>query len=165
MIYGGTENEIIQFNEETLGTGQPHDYAYKGVSDVLDELRQLLWDGKQKEAHQLGNKQFMSKPFGQFNYQPFGNIKLHFPGYENVQSFKRNLELDAAISKVQYKIEDVVFNREVFASAADQVVVMSIEASKKEQLSFSIQLNSPHSKYTTSIEGNEIILTGRTNNY
>ena len=55
MVYGGTENEIIQFNEETLWTGQPHDYAHKGAYKYLDELRQLLWDGKQDEAHKLGN--------------------------------------------------------------------------------------------------------------
>ena len=25
MVYGGRENEVIQFNEETLWSGQPHD--------------------------------------------------------------------------------------------------------------------------------------------
>jgi alpha-L-fucosidase 2 len=51
MVYGRTENEMIQFNEETLWTGQPHDYAHKGAYNYLDELRQLLWDGKQEMAH------------------------------------------------------------------------------------------------------------------
>ena len=78
MVYGDGKQETIQFNEETLWTGQPHDYANKGAHEVLDELRQLLWDGKQDEAHKLGNERFMSQPFGQFCYQPFGNILLNF---------------------------------------------------------------------------------------
>ena len=55
MIYGGTKEETIQFNEETLWTGQPHDYAHEGAHKYLDELRELLWKGKQKKAHALGN--------------------------------------------------------------------------------------------------------------
>ena len=38
MIYGRTADEVIQFNEETLWTGQPHDYAHEGAHEVLDEL-------------------------------------------------------------------------------------------------------------------------------
>jgi alpha-L-fucosidase 2 len=49
MVYGGTENETIQFNEETLWSGQPHDYVHKGAHEHLDKLRQLLWEGKQDE--------------------------------------------------------------------------------------------------------------------
>lgn len=165
MVYGGVSEETIQFNEETLWTGQPHDYAQPGAHKVLDQLRQLLWEGKLQEAHELGNDRFMSQPFGQFSYQPFGNIKLHFPGHENALNFKRKLELDNAISKVQYEIDGVVFKREIFASEPDQAVIMHIEASKKGELSFSINLDSPHSKYTISVDGNEIVLTGKANNY
>ena len=78
MVYGGTVDEIIQFNEETLWTGQPHDYAHEGAYEVLDEMRQLLWEGKQEKAQRLGNERFMSRPFGQLSYQPFGNVRLHF---------------------------------------------------------------------------------------
>ena len=50
MIYGGVQQEHIQFNEETLWTGEPHDYSHKGASKYLAEIRQLLSDGKQREA-------------------------------------------------------------------------------------------------------------------
>ena len=42
MVYGGTVKELIQFNEETLWTGQPHDYANPGAHGYLDTLRRLL---------------------------------------------------------------------------------------------------------------------------
>ncbi len=61
MIYGGTDKETIQFNEETVWTGQPHDYAHKGAFQYLDSIRGLLFAGKQQDAHSMANKQFMSQ--------------------------------------------------------------------------------------------------------
>jgi alpha-L-fucosidase 2 len=59
MIFGGIEKDRVQFNEETLWTGEPRDYNRKGAYKYLPQLRQLLFDGKQKEAEALAEKQFM----------------------------------------------------------------------------------------------------------
>lgn len=165
MVYGSIEKEVIQFNEETLWTGQPHDYSHDSAHEVLSELRQLLWDGKQKEAHELGNERFMSQPFGQFCYQPFGNVLLDFPNHKNVNNYKRQLDLEDAISSVGYEIEGVKYKREVFASERNQAIVIHIETSKQGELNFNIGLDSPHSKYEVSVEGDEVILKGKVNNY
>ncbi len=98
MVYGITENEVIQFNEETLWSGQPHDYANPGAHNYLDQLRQLLWEGKQSEEHELGNRHFMSNPLRQLSYLPFGNVLLNFPGHKEVNSYQRSLDLETAIS-------------------------------------------------------------------
>ncbi|KAA3655735.1 MAG: glycoside hydrolase family 95 protein, partial [Calditrichaeota bacterium] len=132
---------------------------------VLDELRQRLWDGKQDAAHKLANKRFMSQPFGQFCYLPFGDIILIFPGHENPINYKRNLDLRNAISSVKYEINGVKFKREVFASYPDQVLVVHLKASQTGALNFTVGLKSPHSNYDVTVEGDEIILTGKANNY
>ncbi|MDX1285216.1 MAG: glycoside hydrolase family 95 protein, partial [Draconibacterium sp.] len=165
MIYGGTEKETIQFNEETLWTGQPHDYAHEGAHEVLDELRQLLWDGKQKEAHELGNERFMSQPFGQLCYQPFGNVLLDFPDHDNVVNFNRQLDLEDALTTVSYEVDEVKYKREIFASKPDQAVVIRLEASEKGALNFTAGMDSPHNIYEVSVEGDEIVLKGKPNNY
>jgi alpha-L-fucosidase 2 len=165
MVYGRTENEMIQFNEETLWTGQPHDYAHKGAYNYLDELRQLLWDGKQEMAHKLANEQFMSQPFGQLCYQPFGNILLNFPGHEKAVNYKRQLNIGDAISSVTYEADGVKFKREIFISAPAQAVVVRIEADKNGTVNFTAGLNSPHSIYEVSVSGDEVILKGKANNY
>jgi alpha-L-fucosidase 2 len=59
MIFGGVETDRIQFNEETLWTGQPRDYNRKGAYKYLPQIRQLLFEGKQKEAEQLAEEHFM----------------------------------------------------------------------------------------------------------
>lgn len=165
MVYGGIEKETIQFNEETLWSGQPHNYDHEGAHKVLDELRQLLWDGKQNEAQKLGNERFMSQPFGQFCYQSFGNILLDFPKHEKVENYTRKLDLENAISSVKYEIDGVMYKREVFASNPDQAIVVHIASSKEGSLDFTVNLNSPHSKYDVTVEGDEIILKGKANNY
>ncbi|MFT2010131.1 glycosyl hydrolase family 95 catalytic domain-containing protein [Pontibacter sp. 13R65] len=60
MVYGGVEKDRIQFNEETLWTGEPREYARQGAAKYLPELRRLLAEGKQKEAEKLAQEHFMS---------------------------------------------------------------------------------------------------------
>jgi len=165
MIYGGNLTDTIQFNEETLWSGQPHDYANPGAHQYLDKIRNLLWAGKQDEATQLANEQFMSQPFGQLCYQPFGNILLNFPGHENATNYKRKLDLEDALSIVVYEVDGVKYKRETFASEPDQAIVLRMESSKNGALNFSVGMNSPHSNYSVSVEGDEIILRGKANNY
>jgi len=165
MVYGRIEKETIQFNEETLWTGQPHDYANEGAYKYLDELRQLLWNGKQKEAHELGNTHFMSQPLRQASYQAFGNILLDFPDHKNVTQYKRKLDLEDAISSVAYEKEGVKFTREVFVSKPNQAIITHIQSSKKGELNVTIGLDSPHSEYDITVDGDVIILKGKVNNY
>ncbi len=59
MVFGGIEKDRIQFNEETLWTGEPRPYNRKGAYQYLPQIRQLLFAGKQKEAEALAGAQFM----------------------------------------------------------------------------------------------------------
>ncbi len=59
MIFGGIAQDRIQFNEETLWTGEPRSYSRPGAYKYLDSIRQLLFTGKQKEAEALAEKEFM----------------------------------------------------------------------------------------------------------
>src|SRR5687768_10489080 len=45
MIFGGIADERIQFNEDTLWTGKPHDYIREGAGSHLDEIRRLMFEG------------------------------------------------------------------------------------------------------------------------
>ena len=165
MVYGRPEKEIIQFNEETLWTGQPHDYAHKGANKYFKKLRELLWAGKQREAEELAMAQFMSQPLGQFCYQPFGNILLDFPGHENPAQFKRQLDLEEALSAVSYKVGDVTYKREIFSSNPAQAVVIRLESSKKGALEFSAGMDSPQESYEVFVENDMVIIKGKANNY
>ncbi|WP_104383805.1 glycoside hydrolase N-terminal domain-containing protein [Sphingobacterium sp. HMA12] len=59
MVYGGVGNEELQFNEETLWTDGPRNYNKKGASKYLQNIRDLLDRGHQKEAESLAMQEFM----------------------------------------------------------------------------------------------------------
>ncbi|QCX36941.1 glycoside hydrolase family 95 protein [Aureibaculum algae] len=154
MIYGDVSQEHIQFNEETLWAGKSHDYAHKGAYKYLGEIRQLLTDGKQKEAQDLGNKEFMSVPLKQIHYQPFGDVYIDFPGHEKYSEYARELDLNNAVSKVSYKVNDVIYKREVLSSYPDQVIAINLTASESKALNFSIWLDAIHEEKQVTTSAN-----------
>lgn len=68
MIFGGVDTERIQFNEQTLWTGRPRAYQREGAVKYLQPIRQLLFEGRQKEADSLAEAQFMGKQENEDNY-------------------------------------------------------------------------------------------------
>ncbi len=161
MVFGGSQDELIQFNEATLYEGGPHDYSRPGAASHLDKMRQLLFDGKQKEAEALGMKEFMSDPITQISYQPFGDVCLTFPGHETVEGYRRSLDLDAAVAKTSYRVNGVNYTREVIASYPDQVIAIRLIADQPGKVSFRGGLKSPHAKSTIEAVGeNELRLIG-----
>jgi alpha-L-fucosidase 2 len=116
MVFGRVEMERIQFNEETLWDGGPQDYSHPGAHEYLDEIRQLVFDGKQDQAHALGMEKFMSVPLRQMNYQPFGDLYLSFPGHKEFTDYRRSLDLTSSVSKTSYEVDGVRYEREVLAS-------------------------------------------------
>ena len=125
MIFGGAAHERIQFNEQTVWTGEPHDYAHAGAYKHLAEIRQLLWDGKQKEAEDLAMREFMSVPIRQTAYQAFGDLVLDFPEGE-VTGYKRSLDLETGIASVEYTQGGTHYRREICASYPANVIVVRL---------------------------------------
>ena len=146
MIFGGAAHERIQFNEQTVWTGEPHDYSHPGAYRYLGQIRQLLWDGKQKEAEDLAMKEFMSEPIRQRAYQAFGDLLLDFPGIpeDGVTAYRRSLDLETALAKVEFTAQGVTYRREMFASHPANLLVIRLTASKPGSLSFTAGLKSAH---------------------
>jgi alpha-L-fucosidase 2 len=166
MVYGGTAEDRYQLNESSLWCGGPHDYAHDDAAQYLPQIRQLLFEGKQKEAEQLATEHFMSVPLGQMPYQPFGDLKLTFPGHEKVEGYHRQLDLDTAIATTTYRVNGVTYTRQVFASYPDQVIVIQIECDRPGAISFTATLTSPNKDLTTQATGPDTLaIRGRARDY
>src|SRR5829696_4272661 len=87
MVFGGTAEERIQFNEDTLWTGKPHDYVREGSGEVLEEIRKATFE--QREVGDLVRKRFLSDPVRQKAYQPFGDLRFAFAGHDKASDFRR----------------------------------------------------------------------------
>ncbi len=161
MVFGGIETERLQFNEDTIWTGQPHEYHHEGAAKVLPELRRLLAEGKQKEAEALAMEKFMSIPIGQRAYQPFGDLFIQFPPQPRVEDYRRELDLDAAVIRATYRCGDARITREAFASHPDQIIAWRITADRPGAIAFTARLESPHRSASASARGpDEIALVG-----
>src|SRR5262245_57548967 len=76
MGFGGIGTERIQFNEDTLWKGHPHNYVRAGARERLADIRRLLAEGDAKEAENVARKTFLSDPVRQKAYQPFGDLRF-----------------------------------------------------------------------------------------
>jgi len=155
MVFGTVPRERIQFNEETLWTGEPHDYSHPGASEYLDTIRQLLFAGKPREAENIAMEHFMSIPLGQKAYQPFGDLYIDFPGHEKYTDYQRSLDISQAMSRVSYKLNGLTYTREVFASQPDQVIVIRLTGNQMKKLTFNLGFDSPHEQQEISTDGTQ----------
>ena len=166
MVFGGTAEDRYQLNEDSLWCGEPRDYSHEGAAQYLSQIRRLLFQGKQKEAQELAMEHFMSVPLGQMPYQPFGDLRLTFPGHEKVEDYRRELDLDTAITTTTYRVDGVTYTHQAFASWPDQVIVVRIECDRPGAITFTATLSSPNQDVQTKATGeNTLAIRGRARDY
>ena len=140
MVYGGTNVEEIQLNEETFWSGSPYDNNSHESLEALPEVRRLIFEGKEREAEKLLDRYFMKGPHG-MRFLPMGSVKLSL-GHKNVSGYERALNLIDATTTTSYACDGVNYERTVFASMADNAIVVRLKAGKKGALSFGIDFTS-----------------------
>jgi len=170
MVFGGTANDRINLNEQTIWTGGPYDPTRSVSPEALPEIRRLVFAGKHREAEALFNKSMMGKPVEQMKYQTLGDLVLEFPGHANVKDYCRDLDLTTGVAAVSYQVGDRRFRREVFASAPDQVVVVRLTADQPGSINLTAKLvGIPNTKepgdetFSTEVTADgELVLRGKT---
>lgn len=161
MVFGGTEDERVQINESTLWGGGPHDYANPDAYANLVEIRQLIFEGKVDDAQKL-SASLMGRPRLLLPYQPFCDVRLHFPGHNQATDYRRELHLDDAVAETAYKVGDVNFRREAFVSYPDQIFVVRVTAGQPGQITLSAGMDSPQAgTRTESTASDTLQLTGQ----
>ena len=140
MVYGGTDTEEIQLNEETFWSGSPHSNNSSESLQALPEVRRLIFEGKEYEASKLIDQHFVKGPHG-MRYLPLGSLKLSL-GHKDVSQYERALNLSDATATTSYKYKGVKYTRTVFASQADSVIIIHLEASKRGALAFKMSFDS-----------------------
>lgn len=136
MVFGKTDVEEIQLNEETFWSGGPHNNNSTTSIYHLNEVRDLIFSGQEKQAEDIINREFIKGPHGQ-KFLTLGSLKLNF-GHKDVSNFVRELDLQNAVNTTSYICDGVTYTRTAFASLADGVIIVNIKASKKGALSFTL---------------------------
>ena len=161
MVFGGTASERIQLNEDTFWSGRPHDYTNPEARQHLDEVRKLIFEGKHSEAQAIVDRHMMGIPRFMQAYQTLGDLRLAFPGHEQVTDYRRELDLDQAIVRVTYRVGGAQFTREMFSSATDQAIVVRLTCSQPGRLTFTASLDSPHRHQTKPQPEQRLVMAGQ----
>lgn len=160
MVYGGVVNEEIQLNEETLWGGGPHRNDSPKALNVLPQVRELIFAGKEKQAEKLLSENFFTGQQG-MPFQTIGSLMLEFKEHAEYTDYRRELDLEKAVASVKYKIGDVTYTRTFFTSLADNALMMRIEADKPGAVNFIARYKSPFKEYTVKKNGKNLLLSGK----
>ncbi len=163
MVYGNVSRETIQLNEHTLWSGSPNRNDNQMALDSLGVLRQLIFDGKYKEAERLANKTIITKKSHGQMFQPLGDLQLVFVGHEQYTNYYRELDIEKALTRTTYTVNGINYRREAMASFADRVIIVRLSADKKASISFTAFFKTQQPKaLTTTTSNQELTIAGTT---
>ncbi|CAM3475401.1 glycoside hydrolase N-terminal domain-containing protein [Kibdelosporangium persicum] len=151
-VFGGVQNEQLQFNEKTLWTGGPGSPGYDfgnwrsprpgAIEQVQDRIAAEGQAAPEWVASVLGQGKI---GFGA--YQTFGDVRISQPqAPPDVTGYWRSLDIAAAVAGVTYASGGATFTREYFASAPDDVLVGRISASQPGRVSFTVSYTAPDNR-------------------
>ena len=76
MVFGGVQAERVQMNEDSIWAGPPVPKARAVARAVVDQARQLIFDGQYAEAQELVQERVMGERIVPRSYQPLGDLLI-----------------------------------------------------------------------------------------
>lgn len=158
IIYGGTNADRISLNDITLWTGEPDTAVYNPDAwKVIPDIRKALFDKKFDEAEKLQKK--VQGHFSE-NYQPVGCLTITYPDSASpVTAYTRQLDLSEAVASTTYTCNGAAFATEYFASAPDEVMVITLTSEASEGIDAVIGFDSLL-PFKVEAENNQLTATG-----
>jgi alpha-L-fucosidase 2 len=168
MVFGGVASERLQLNEDSFFSGGPYDPVNPAAHDALPKVRELIFAGKFAEAQALTDAQVMARPLRQMSYQTIGDLRLTFPGLENVSNYLRALDLSTAVATTSFDVGVEQFGtggaeivRSAFASAVDQVIVLRLATRRPaKRVSVTIGFETPQNADISVENGTTLVMSG-----
>lgn len=145
-FYGDVKEERFDIAEKTFWAGGPlstPDYKYgiqPGGKDKINEIRELVKDGKYAEADKMSGRYIVGDHTGYGYFSTVGNLLFRFANQsDNVSGYQRGLDLADGYGFVRYKSGDVNYSRTYFCSYPDQVMAVKLSADKQGAISFDLE--------------------------
>ncbi len=149
-VFGGARTEHVVLNDITLWSGRPVNRSkIPDVANRMPAVRDALKAGAYARADSL--QRGLQGAYSE-SYAPLGDLHLTMLHGPETSQYERTLSLDSALATVRYSSNGVQFVRRSWVSYPDQVMVLSLSASRLRALSFRVGLSSQlrHSVVTTA---------------
>ncbi len=153
MVYGGPQTDEIQLNEDSFWSGGPHNNNSTTAKANLEQVRNLIFQGKEQQAEDLINQKFIKGPHG-MKYLTLGSLKMTHAGISTtkVTNYMRELDLQTALSRVSFEQDGHHYQRTAFASMPDSVIIIRLEADTLSTVT--LKHSAPYSTaYSKSADG------------
>ena len=160
MVFGGVHEERLQLNEESVWAGPPVPESRAGVAEVVGEARQAWFDGDYARCHEL-LRGIMSPRISPRSYQTLGDLRMRFRIDGDIEGYRRELDLDAAVARTRFTAGGIAFERQVFSSAPDQVLVVRLSSDSPGQVSFDLSLDRPVDATVRADGARTLVMGGR----
>ncbi|MER5639066.1 glycoside hydrolase family 95 protein [Kitasatospora sp. NPDC002227] len=158
LILGGAgqepTGETVHLNADTLWSGGPGPNDREGSAEHLGPLRAAVAARDYAGAEALA--EHMQGPFTQA-YQPLATLHLAVAGADPA-GYRRELDLDAAVHRVEYHDGGAPVRRESFLSAPAGVLVTRITSERPLELTVRLDTPHPGARRTGAIEGLAVLL-------
>lgn len=165
MPDGGIEHEHIVLNEISVWSGSETDYANPEAAKSLPAIRQLLFEGRNKEAQELMYSSFVPKKvetggcYGTYQVLGFLDIDFGYKSADPAEEYRRQLSLKEAVATTRYVKGKVNYRREYLVSHKGDVMLVHFTADRKRALSFAARLSRPE-RAAVSVEGDKLVMDG-----
>lgn len=160
MVWGGIEHERLQLNEDTLYAGGPYDANNPEALAALPEVRRLIFAGQYAQAEALANAKLMGRPLKQMPYQPLADLVLDFRDISDISGYRRELDLDTAITRTQFQTWQTRHEREAFVSPVDQCIVVRLATDRPGAINLRVSLDTDQQAEVVA-DGDTLLLRGR----
>lgn len=149
MPDGGVESEKIVLNEISMWSGSVADYSNPEAGKSLPAIRELLFEGKNREAQELMYKKFVPRKsgdgatYGTFQMLADMNVEYTYPQDAEPQNYTRSLNLENSLAQTDFSVGEVEYSRTYFASRTKDVLVVCLEADADDAISFKVGVSRP----------------------
>lgn len=162
MVFGKTDTERIQLNEESLWSGSQINSNNPKALVTLPEIRRQILDNNITEASTLIRDYMVGIPPRVRSQETLGDVYLDF-GEREISSYYRELDLQTGISKVSYTANGISYTQKILASAPDDLIAINLKTTKKGALNLKISLEREMDAEITA-NGNLIVMKGQVTN-
>lgn len=141
MVYGGVHTETVRLSESTAWSGAPSETDVSPTAlRELPEIRRLLFAGQYAQAQRLAEQHLPGRPTSFGTNVPLPRLRLEFAGGA-AENYRRTLDLDTGIVRVEFDRDGTHHVREVFASHPHGVIAMRLTTDRPAAVSLTATLD------------------------
>lgn len=163
MIYGGVAEERWDITEVSVWSGEASSAKDCRLGkDKLKELRDLFFVHRYAEGEELAANIMKGEKGNYGTHLPLFDLRFVCdPETPSDGLYRRQIDLNEALSQISYTAGQCTFSREAFVSNPDQALVSKWSGSKPAGISFFVKADVYGEDVNVRAEDNSLIVTGK----